>query len=181
MMNLFRKKEKQPLAEKNGPVNKTVKGKRFAREAMRLIESGMKKMGNEARETRQMAQSFFRLLAAKLDLEKRTEPPSEEEVREAIEQLKDVGRFSFFVSVSILPGGAISLLGLEILARKFGVKNFTLVPSSFRKNAEWHYPKGKSGRGSKIKQLKKNKIQTVPFEEIPRDPDTKNERKNNEK
>jgi len=176
-MNVFRKKEKQPITGKNRPVNKTLKGKRFAKEAMRLIESGMKKMGNEARETRQMAQSFFRLLAAKLDLEKRTEPPSEEEVREAIEQLKDVGRFSFFVSVSILPGGAVSLLGLELLARKFGVKNFTLVPSSFRKNAEWHYPKGKTGSRNKIKRLKKKKIQNVPFEEIPGDPDTNNERK----
>ena len=57
----------------------------------------------------------------------------EKEVKAAIEQLKDIGRISVFASVSILPGGGISLIGLELLARKFGVKNFTFIPTSFRK------------------------------------------------
>lgn len=121
---------------------KRKEGKRFAEKTKRAIESGMVKMGNEARETREMAQLFFRLLEKKLNLDERKEPPTEEEVREAIEQLKDVGRVSFFAAFSILPGGAVSLIGLEILARKFGVRNFTFIPSSFRKNAEWHFPKG---------------------------------------
>ena len=81
-------------------------------------------------------------MAHKLKLDERTEPPSEEEVKEAIEQLKDVGRVSFFATISILPGGALSLIGLEVLAAKCGVKNFTFIPSAFRKNADWHYPKG---------------------------------------
>ena len=80
-----------------------------------------------------MAHSFFKLLEAKLDLTNRKEPPSQEEVKEAIEQLKDVGRISVFATISILPGGGFSLIGLEILARKFGVKGFTFVPSAFRK------------------------------------------------
>jgi hypothetical protein len=119
---------------------KRKEGKRFADAAKRTIESGMVKMGAEVRETREMAHLFFRLLEHKLKLDERKEPPTEEEVREAIEQLKDVGRVSFFATISILPGGAVSLIGLEILAKKFGIKNFTFIPSSFRKNAEWHFP-----------------------------------------
>jgi len=93
-------------------------------------------VGNEAAETQVMARSFFRILENKLNLKNRREPPTEEEVKAAIEQLKDVGRFSLFATVSILPGGGFSLIGLELLARKFGVKNFTLVPSAFRKKKE---------------------------------------------
>lgn len=98
--------------------------------SLRKVRSGMK---NEWRETQEMAQSFFKVLEHKLNLNERSEPPSKEEVKKALEQLVDVGRFSFFASVSILPGGGVSLIGLELLARKFGVKNFSFVPSSFRK------------------------------------------------
>ncbi len=114
---------------------------RFAAIAKRSIEGGFRKVGNEARETREMAHAFYSLLEHKLNLHDRTEPPTEDEVKEAIEQLKDVGRFSVFTTAVILPGGAISLLGLEMLARKFGI-NFTFIPSSFRKNAEWQHPDG---------------------------------------
>lgn len=88
----------------------------------------------EVTETREMAGTFFRLLSNKLKLEERDTPPSEEEVRNAINQLKDIGRISVFASVSILPGGGFSLIGLELLARRFGIKNFTFVPSAFKKN-----------------------------------------------
>ncbi len=101
--------------------------------SLQKVRSGMK---NEWHETQDMAQSFFKVLEHKLNLNERSEPPSKEEVKKALEQLVDVGRFSFFASVSILPGGGVSLIGLELLARKFGVKNFSLVPSSFRKKQE---------------------------------------------
>lgn len=113
----------------------------FAVKAKGYIDLNLKKIGNEAAETREMARFFFKLLEQKLRLQERVEPPTEDEVLEAIEQLKDVGRFSVFTTAIILPGGAISLMGLEILARKFGI-NFTFIPSSFRKNAEWKYPRG---------------------------------------
>jgi copper homeostasis protein CutC len=93
----------------------------------------MEGMGQEAKETKEMANSFFKLLESKLDLQNRKTPPSQEEVKAAIEQLKDIGRFSVFTTISILPGGGFSLIGLEILARKFGVKSFTFIPSAFRK------------------------------------------------
>jgi hypothetical protein len=107
--------------------------KKYAAKTSELIHEGVKAVGEEAEETEQMAKSFFKLLEAKLDLSGRTEPPSEEEVKAAIEQLKDVGRFSIFTTLVILPGGVVSLLGLELLARKFGIKGFNLIPSSFRR------------------------------------------------
>ena len=110
-----------------------VRAQKYAITRKSLIEKTMTGLGQEVKETREMARLFFRLLAQKLKLNERDEPPTKEEVKEAIEQLKDIGRISVFASVSILPGGGISLIGLEILARKFGVKNFTLIPTSFRK------------------------------------------------
>ncbi|MDX1315575.1 MAG: hypothetical protein R3356_08740 [Eudoraea sp.] len=119
-----------------------ISAREYAKKAKEALDIGVKKMGTEAKETQEMADSFFRLLAHKLKLDERTEPPTEQEVKDAIEQLKDVGRVSFFATISILPGGALSLIGLEVLAAKCGVKNFTFIPSAFRKNSEWHYPKG---------------------------------------
>lgn len=101
--------------------------------SFKKVHSGMK---NEWHETQEMAQSFFKVLEHKLNLNERNEPPSKEEIKKALEQLLDVGRFSFFASVSILPGGGVTLIGLELLARKCGVKNFSFVPSSFRKKQE---------------------------------------------
>ncbi|KPK87563.1 MAG: hypothetical protein AMS27_02410 [Bacteroides sp. SM23_62_1] len=116
--------------------------RRYARRAKYHINRTMKGLDNETQETREMAQLFFRMLEHELKLNDRTDPPTKEEVRAAIEQLKDVGRFSLFVTAVILPGGVISLVGLELLARKFGIENFTLVPSSFRekKDKQSHQP-----------------------------------------
>lgn len=61
---------------------------------------------------------------------------NKKEVKDAIEQLKDVARISVFATISILPGGGFSLVGLELLARKFGINSFTFVPSSFRKKGK---------------------------------------------
>ena len=114
--------------------------KKYAATAKQHITEGVKAVGEEAEETETMARSFFKMLEAKLDLSGRTEPPTEEEVKAAIEQLKDVGRFSIFATLVILPGGVVSLVGLEILARKFGIKGFNLVPSSFRKKPKSNLP-----------------------------------------
>lgn len=107
--------------------------RRFVNSAIKSLQKVQSGMKNEWHETQDMAQSFFKVLEHKLNLNERSEPPSKEEVKKALEQLVDVGRFSFFASVSILPGGGVSLIGLELLARKFGIKNFSFVPSSFRK------------------------------------------------
>lgn len=114
--------------------------RKFAVKTKDLLNEGAAIVGEEAGETEQMAVSFFKLLEAKLDLSGRKKPPSEEEVKAAIEQLKDVGRFSIFTTLVILPGGVVSLLGLEMLARRFGIKWFNLIPSSFRKRQKSNLP-----------------------------------------
>lgn len=114
--------------------------RKYAEKTSNLITHGVTAIGKEAEETEQMARAFFKLLEARLDLSGRKEPPTEEEVRAAIEQLKDVGRFSFFATMVILPGGVVSLLGLELLARKFGIRGFNLIPSSFRKKNRGNLP-----------------------------------------
>jgi len=106
--------------------------RRYSSKAKEYIDEGMKGVDQEAEETREMASSFFRMLEHKLNLNDRTDPPTKEEVKAAVEQLKDVGRFSVFVTAVILPGGVFSLIGLEMLAKKYGI-NFTVIPSAFRK------------------------------------------------
>ncbi len=108
---------------------------RYAKKAGHFIDHTLKGIDQEAVETREMAHSFFRFLEHKLRLQERTDPPSKEEVKAAVEQLKDVGRFSVFVTAVILPGGVISLVGLELLARKYGI-NFSFIPSAFRKETK---------------------------------------------
>jgi len=114
--------------------------RKYAVKTRKLIDEGVSIVGEEAGETEEMARSFFKLLEAKLDLSGRKEPPSEAEVKAAIEQLKDVGRFSIFTTLVILPGGVVSLLGLELLARRFGIRGFNLIPSSFRRRMKSNLP-----------------------------------------
>jgi len=114
--------------------------KKYAIKTSEILVKGVRAVGQEAVETEQMASSFFRMLEAKLNLINRRDAPPEEEVKAAIEQLKDVGRFSIFATLVILPGGVISLVGLELLAKKFGIKGFNLIPSSFRKKKESNLP-----------------------------------------
>jgi hypothetical protein len=114
---------------------------RYARKAKFHIDKVLKGVDKEAEETREMASSFFRLLEHKLNLNERTDPPSKEEVKAAVKQLKDVGRFSIFVTAVILPGGVISLIGLELLAKKYGIK-FSLIPSAFKKKQKEDDPPG---------------------------------------
>jgi len=114
--------------------------RKYASKTKNLIDEGVRALGEEADETEKMARSFFKLLEAKLDLSGRKVPPTEEEVKAAIEQLKDVGRFSIFTTLVILPGGVVSLVGLELLARKFGIKSFNLIPSSFRNRKRSNLP-----------------------------------------
>jgi hypothetical protein len=114
---------------------------RYARKAKHHIDKVLKGVDVEAAETRDMASSFFRLLEHKLKLNERTDPPSKEEVKAALQQLKDVGKFSIFVTAVILPGGVISLIGLELLARKYGI-DFSLIPSAFKKKKDKDEPSG---------------------------------------
>lgn len=106
---------------------------RFAESAKKSLDSFLESMGEEYDETVEMGKYFYHYLENKLNLKERDTPPSKEEVKQAIEQLKDMGRVGVFASVSIIPGGGLSLLGLEILARKLGINNFSFIPSAFRR------------------------------------------------
>lgn len=142
MTSWFRK-----IRERSGRTNAKedrLFGRIYARKAKNFIDEAMKGLDKEAEETRDMAESFFRLLSHKLRLDNRNDPPTKEEVKEALEQLKDVGRFSIFITSVILPGGVVSLVGLELLSKKFGIRNFTLIPSSFRKRKEKYAGDGKA-------------------------------------
>ena len=108
----------------------------YSRKTKSAIKKVLKGAKTEANETGEMAETFFKLLSSKLKLNERSDPPPEKEVKEAIEQLKDMGRISVFASISLLPGGGFSLVGLELLAKRFGIRNFTFVPSSFRTKNE---------------------------------------------
>ena len=114
---------------------------RYAKKAKLHIDKVLKGVDKEAEETREMASSFFRLLEHKLNLNERTDPPSKEEVKAAVRQLKDVGRSSIFVTAVILPGGVVSLIGLELLARQYGI-NFSLIPSAFKRKKKEDDPSG---------------------------------------
>jgi hypothetical protein len=160
MRKLFGRLKRLSQARRSDFTYDREKGREFAEKARKGIEQGMGKLGSEATETKEMARSFFRLLEHKLNMQERTVPPTEEEVLEAIEQLKDVGRLSVFTTAVILPGGVFSLLGLEILARKFGIE-FTFFPSSFRKNAEWKYPSGHKKKRKSILNSRKRDISDV--------------------
>jgi len=106
---------------------------RFAENAKKSLDSFLESMGEEYDETVEMGKYFYHYLENKLHLKERETPPTKEEVKQAIAQLKDMGRVGVFASISIIPGGGLSLLGLEILARKLGIKNFSFIPSAFRK------------------------------------------------
>ena len=122
-----------------------VQAKKYARKTKKALHIVFKGAGNEVKETREMADSFFRLLSSKLNLKNRKTPPTEEEVKAAIEQLKDIGRISVFATISLLPGGGFSLIGLELLARKYGITGFTFIPSSFRKEGKKAESDSKAG------------------------------------
>ena len=125
-------KEVEDLFRNGVSVESKIFANRYAKKARGFIDKTMKGIDKEAGETREMASSFFRLLEHELRLNDRTDPPSKEEVKAAVEQLKDVGRYSVFVTAVVLPGGVVSLVGLEMLARKYGIE-FSFIPSAFRK------------------------------------------------
>jgi len=112
---------------------------RFAENAKKSLETFIEGMGEEYDETVEMGKYFYHYLEDKLRLRERTTPPTKEEVKQAIEQLKDMGRVGVFASISIIPGGGLSLLGLEVLARKLGINNFSFIPSAFRKRLYKNY------------------------------------------
>ncbi|MDX1939406.1 MAG: hypothetical protein SFU99_02580 [Saprospiraceae bacterium] len=103
-----------------------------------MVENFLK-LGNaakmEAVETRDMATTFGKLLINKLKLSKSEELPSEQEIKEAFDQLKDIPKFLPFFGVIFLPVPGITeayiLLAFSI--EKLSGGAIRLLPSQISK------------------------------------------------
>lgn len=100
--------------------------KRYLKSVSKII-SGLKQ---EKEETRIMMRTFFNVLTQKLP---KGQQPQQEEIKEALEQLKDVNKMAGLLLVSITPGSLVTLPALCVLARRYGIE---LLPSAFIKEAE---------------------------------------------
>lgn len=89
----------------------------------------------EGIETKKMVQTFVKQGQGRLLLFKKSEPPTEQEIREAIEQLKDLPKFlPFFVFITVpVPGVTESYVLLAVTLEKWLGQKFSLLPTHFRK------------------------------------------------
>ncbi len=85
-------------------------------------------------ETRDMAGTLARLLAHRLRLRERDDFPSKVEIKEAVDQLKDIPRFLPFFSMAFMPVPGITevYILLAISLEKFSGGAVSLLPSQFR-------------------------------------------------
>ncbi len=100
--------------------------KRYLKSVSHIV-SGLKQ---EKDETRTMMRTFFSVLTQKLPQGKQ---PEEQEIKEALEQLKDVHKMAGLLLVSITPGSIVTLPALCALGRRYGIE---LLPSAFKKDDE---------------------------------------------
>lgn len=96
------------------------------KKAYTVLIQGLSSLSQEGRDTREMVTVFFRQVQAKLSY---TDQPTEAEVREAIEQLKDVNRFALLLTVTILPGSVMILPLLHKLGKRYDIE---FMPRAFR-------------------------------------------------
>jgi hypothetical protein len=100
--------------------------KRYLKSVSHII-TGLKQ---EKEETRAMMRTFFNVLTQKLP---KGQQPQQEEIKEALEQLKDVNKMAGLLLVSITPGSLVTLPALCALARRYGIE---LLPSAFKQETE---------------------------------------------
>ena len=88
----------------------------------------------ESIETKNMVRTFVKQGKGQLLLSKQSEPPTEEEIRIAMEQLKDLPKFlPFFVFIAVpVPGVTESYVLLAVSLEKWMGEKFSLLPSHFR-------------------------------------------------
>jgi hypothetical protein len=97
------------------------------------------KLGNAARlealETRDMATTFGKLLATRLKISKNGELPDEQEIKEALHQLKDIPKFlPFFTMVFLpVPGITEAYIFLAVTLEKLSKGSISLLPSQISK------------------------------------------------
>lgn len=88
----------------------------------------------ESIETKNMVRTFVKQGKGQLLLSKQSEPPTEEEIRQAMEQLKDLPKFlPFFIFIAVpVPGVTESYVLLAVSLEKWLGQKFSLLPSHFR-------------------------------------------------
>ncbi len=88
----------------------------------------------ESIETKNMVRTFVKQGKGHLLLSKQSEPPTEEEIRLAMEQLKDLPKFlPFFVFIAVpVPGVTESYVLLAVSLEKWLGQKFSILPSHFR-------------------------------------------------
>lgn len=83
------------------------------------VEKGLAGLNYERRETVQMMKTFMLALKDKL---KRTEVVTDEDIEDAINQLKQVGKLAAVAPLFMMPGGGTTTAVLYMLGKKyFGV------------------------------------------------------------
>lgn len=88
----------------------------------------------EGIETKNMVRTFVKQGKGHLLLSKESEPPTEEEIRQAMEQLKDLPKFlPFFIFIAVpMPGVTQSYVLLAVSLEKWLGQKFSLLPSHIR-------------------------------------------------
>lgn len=93
------------------------------------FEGTLTKLNQEKNETKEMMSTFSGLLTQHLPDGR---APTNEELKDAVEQLKDVHRMAGLLIMAVLPGSALTLPAIYALGKRFGIE---LLPSAFRKQA----------------------------------------------
>lgn len=100
----------------------------------------------EGAETTRMVRTFLREGRGRLQPSSRSKNPSPEELREAIEQLKDLPRFlPFFVIIIVpVPGVTEGYTIIAVTLEKWLGHKFKVLPSQFRRIMHEEQQKGRN-------------------------------------
>lgn len=124
MAGTFSKSRYEDLTE--GVLDVLKSAKRKANDLYNNILRSKDMLGMEYSETKDMVGTFLDMLQHKLANKSR---PTDADVLNAIEQLKDVGRMAILAPLFALPGGVPITITIELLAKRYGK---TILPSSFQ-------------------------------------------------
>ncbi len=107
-----------------------VKAKKYAEVAIKKLQQAKTGLKKEGELTSEMIDTFFRLLKSMMAKYK-SEKPTNDEVKKALFQLKQVGKVGFVGALLMgpIPGDEPLIIILEIVARRFG---WSILPPSLQ-------------------------------------------------
>ena len=106
------------------------------KEATRLTKKLLKAVRAEGQETLDMLQIFARELRHRLHLDSREDEPTDEEIRSALEQLKQVPKFApyaIILLVSPIPFGSLFYTLFALKLNKLTNGKINILPKTFRR------------------------------------------------